>query len=38
MAITSGRGFITINRKKFSEKEFYAKELSQPAPYIKVGY
>lgn len=38
MAAASGRGFIIINRKKFSQNAFYQRHLSQPPAYIKVGY
>jgi hypothetical protein len=38
MAAASGRGFIIINRRKFSQNDFYQKHLSEPPAYIKVGY
>lgn len=38
MAAASGRGFIIINRRKFSQNNFFQNHLSQPPAYIKVGY
>jgi hypothetical protein len=38
MAAASGRGYIIINRRKFSQNDFYQKHLSEPPAYIKVGY
>ena len=34
----SGRGFIIVNRKKFSINQFYKNEMDQPPAYIKVGF
>jgi hypothetical protein len=38
LAAASGRGFIIINRRKFSQNDFFQRHLSQPPAYIKVGY